>query len=105
MPYLGGLSRGVRLDMKGQIMGDSRSHMGDHIGPDRGVPVPNRLRERRNDAGLSQEELAHKAGFSVFTISRTERGRSPSLQTAQAIAAALGLKVADIWPEFAEKAS
>jgi DNA-binding XRE family transcriptional regulator len=86
-------------------MGDSRSHMGDHNGPDRGALVPNRLRERRTEAGLSQEALAHKAGFSVFTVSRMERGRSPSLQTAQAIAVALGLTVSDIWPELTEKAS
>ena len=45
-----------------------------------------------------------KAGLSVFTISRLERGRVPKLGTAQDVAEALGIGVVDIWPELAREA-
>jgi transcriptional regulator with XRE-family HTH domain len=56
------------------------------------------LRAIREDLGLSQEELAHKAGTTFSTISRLERGvqDEPKLGTVQKIATALGVPVTDL---------
>jgi transcriptional regulator with XRE-family HTH domain len=55
------------------------------------------LRERRM---LSQQELAHRAGVSLFTIQRIERGEgSVRPKTGRAIAAALGVGVEDLLPK------
>jgi len=65
-------------------------------------PSPeNRLRFFREQAGLSQERLARRADLSLWTVSRVENGRDPSLTTARKLAAALDRAVADIWPELA----
>lgn len=51
-----------------------------------------RLRELRDKAGLSQAELAAKAGLHRFGIAKLERGeREPAWNTVQKIAHALGL--------------
>src|SRR5918998_912967 len=51
------------------------------------------LRRSRLDAGLSQEELAERAGLSVNGVSALERGRraSPRPETVRMLADALGL--------------
>jgi DNA-binding CsgD family transcriptional regulator/transcriptional regulator with XRE-family HTH domain len=51
------------------------------------------LRERRLAAGLTQEELAERAGVSARAVSDLERGggRAPRLQTVALLAEALGL--------------
>lgn len=51
------------------------------------------LRQHRNAAGLTQEDLAKRAGLSVDTISLLERGehRRPHKYTVQSLADALGL--------------
>jgi DNA-binding XRE family transcriptional regulator len=51
-----------------------------------------RLREERM---LSKAELARRAGVSVLTIDRIERGSSCRLDTKRKIILALGLKVTD----------
>jgi len=52
------------------------------------------VREHRKAAGLTQAELAEKAGLAFETISRVESGREPpSLRTAVAIADALGVSL------------
>ncbi|MBA3430383.1 MAG: helix-turn-helix transcriptional regulator [Actinobacteria bacterium] len=52
----------------------------------------NLLKLARNDAGLSQHELARRAGTSQATLSAYERGRkSPSLETLARIVRAAGL--------------
>jgi transcriptional regulator with XRE-family HTH domain len=55
------------------------------------------LRERRM---LSQQELAERAGVSLFTIQRIERGEgSVRPKTGRAIASALGVGVEDLLPK------
>jgi tetratricopeptide (TPR) repeat protein/DNA-binding XRE family transcriptional regulator len=51
------------------------------------------LRQRREDAGLSQEELANRSGLSVRTISSLERGstRTPHPRTIRLLGDTLGL--------------
>jgi transcriptional regulator with XRE-family HTH domain len=55
-----------------------------------------RLKEFREAAGLSQHELARRAGVSQPVLSQYESGkRKPSLAHAAALAGALGLAVND----------
>jgi transcriptional regulator with XRE-family HTH domain len=55
------------------------------------------LRERRM---FSQQELAHRAGVSLFTIQRIERGEgSVRPSTGRAVATALGVGVEDLLPK------
>ena len=51
------------------------------------------LREQREDAGLSQEELANRSGLSVRTVSSLERGsiRTPHPRTIRLLGEPLGL--------------
>ncbi|MBQ7262198.1 MAG: helix-turn-helix transcriptional regulator, partial [Synergistaceae bacterium] len=50
------------------------------------------MRALRKRAGLTQSELAHRAGIGVNTIARYERGElNPSMKNVVAIAAALGV--------------
>jgi transcriptional regulator with XRE-family HTH domain len=50
------------------------------------------LREARHRAGLTQRELAERAGTSQAAVARIERGRqSPSLETLQRLVRACGL--------------
>ena len=50
------------------------------------------LREMRQEKGLSQEELADRAGLHRTYISQVERGlKSPSLRSLEQIARALGV--------------
>lgn len=51
-----------------------------------------RLREIRENAGLTQEMLADYAGISCRTVQRIEAGFSASTETAKALASALELK-------------
>ncbi|WP_405702483.1 helix-turn-helix domain-containing protein [Streptomyces sp. NBC_01383] len=52
-----------------------------------------RLHALRTGAGISQEQLAQRAGISVRALSNMERGRArgPRLRTVEALVAALGL--------------
>lgn len=51
-----------------------------------------RLRELRTAAGLSQQELAQRAGMSLRQMSRLETGENvPTWPTILALAAALGV--------------
>ncbi|MEP3637087.1 MAG: helix-turn-helix transcriptional regulator, partial [Paracoccaceae bacterium] len=54
------------------------------------------LRKARTDAGLSQEELAHRAGKSIRYISLLEsRKHQPSLATLKSICDGLGLPMSE----------
>ena len=50
-----------------------------------------RLQGARRAAGLTQQELCHKAGLSYSTLTKIERGaiKAPSIFTIQSIAGAL----------------
>jgi len=56
-----------------------------------------RLRELRQRAVLTQEELAERAGISVTTIILLERGRRPPRpKTTRALARALGIRPTEL---------
>jgi len=55
-----------------------------------------RLRELRERAMLTQEQLAKLAGTSTRTISRLELGGQAEARTAQSVAKALKVKPADL---------
>lgn len=52
----------------------------------------------RKAAGLTQAELAEKAGVRTATVSDIERGADARLDTMRRLAAALGLAIDDIAP-------
>ena len=55
------------------------------------------LRMRRREAGLSQEQLAHRAGLSMRSISLLEGSRHrPTLVTMHKIAEALDLPLSEM---------
>ena len=55
------------------------------------------VRELRQEAGFTQEELAHRAGLTTGTLSVIERGRAnPTWATVRALAAALGVTAAEL---------
>jgi putative transcriptional regulator len=54
-----------------------------------------RLREQRTAAGLTQAELAERAGMHLHGVTKLEQGdREPSWATVQALARALGVSCA-----------
>ncbi len=55
----------------------------------------NRVQVLREERLLSKAELARRAGVSVLTIDRVERGAPCRLDTKRKIILALGLKVSD----------
>ena len=59
----------------------------------------NRIAEIRKDRGLTQTELAERAGVSQFLISRAESGQS-SIEVKCRIADALNLPVPDVFPDM-----
>ncbi|MBX7113501.1 MAG: helix-turn-helix domain-containing protein [Myxococcaceae bacterium] len=58
-------------------------------------PPPNNVQQLREQRLLSKAELARRAGVSVLTIDRVERGSPCRLDTKRKIILALGLKVED----------
>jgi len=64
------------------------------------VPVGERIRALRTARKLTQEQLAYRAGVSVGTIARIERGATrPTLETLERLARALDVSVADLLGE------
>ncbi|SCG47502.1 ATP-binding protein [Micromonospora halophytica] len=66
----------------------------DHqLGPDGRTPLGELLRGHRSAAGLTQAELAQRAGIGVRTVRDLERGRAsrPQRSTVELLADALGL--------------
>lgn len=55
--------------------------------------VGRNVRRARIEQGLTQEELADRAGTSQFYVSSLEAGRrNPTIETVHAIAVAMGLR-------------
>ena len=64
------------------------------------VHIGRRLKNRRLRAGLTQEELARKAGTTQTTVARIERDAvEPEVTTIRKLAGALGITPADLIPE------
>lgn len=64
----------------------------------------NRLRELRESAGLSQDELATKVGLTQQGISYLERGvRDGRMSTWRKVCEALDLNMSDLLPRLWEK--
>ena len=59
--------------------------------------LANRIRELREEAGLTQEALAAAAGIGRVTLVRVEKGeQSPRFETLSALARALGRRVREL---------
>ncbi|MCB1086244.1 MAG: helix-turn-helix domain-containing protein [Verrucomicrobiae bacterium] len=56
----------------------------------------NRLKSERRKRSWTQEYLAEKAGLSVRTIQRLERGEEPNLETLRLVADALGIPAKEL---------
>lgn len=65
--------------------------------------IPNNLRECRIEQMMSKAELARKAGLSVLTIDRIEKGYGCRMDTKRKILKALGLKLSDRLKVFKEE--
>jgi DNA-binding XRE family transcriptional regulator len=65
--------------------------------------INNRLREFRIEQMMSKAELARKAGLSVLTIDRIEKGFGCRMDTKRKILKALGLKLSDREKLFQEE--
>lgn len=65
--------------------------------------MPNTLREFRIEQMMSKAELARKAGLSVLTIDRIEKGFGCRMDTKRKILKALGLKLSDRCKLFQEE--
>ena len=62
------------------------------------MPFKDRLRKLRDAAGLTQQELAMRAGIALSAVSQMEAGKilDPRLSTLQALAAALGVGLLEL---------
>lgn len=61
--------------------------------------APNRLRTAMQIAGLTQVQLAERAGLTQPTISKVLNGEAtPTLDTAQRLAVAFGCSTDDLFP-------
>lgn len=62
--------------------------------------IGERIRELRNDRGMTQKELGERAGIAEPTIRRYELGKlNPKFETVQKIAKALGVFYFELLPE------
>lgn len=62
------------------------------------------LRHKRNEAGLSQEELGFRAGIAMRYVSLLETGkRQPTISTIASICDALDLPMSEFMKEIEER--
>ncbi len=71
------------------------------------VGLGKQLQAARKKAGLTQQDLCHKAGLSYSTLAKIERGaiKSPSIFTIQSIAAALGVSLNELMGDLGPAAT
>jgi len=82
---------------------DNKKNGSKSKGNDRGAKtIRNNLREIRIEQMMSKAELARKAGLSVLTIDRIEKGFGCRMDTKRKILKALGLKLSDRRKVFKE---
>jgi transcriptional regulator with XRE-family HTH domain len=69
------------------------------------MTLAGRLREMRKIAGLSQQDLAVKAGLSMAVVSQIEQGKKmdPRMSTVTSLAEALGVDVGELVGQRAGK--
>jgi len=61
------------------------------------VYIGENLKDARYRAGLTQQELADKAGLTQTTVARIERDAvEPEVRTLRKLAAALGVSISDL---------
>ena len=87
------------LDERASVDNERPSEKGDGAAPQ----INNRLREFRIEQMMSKAELARKAGLSVLTIDRIEKGFGCRMDTKRKILKALGLKLSDRRKLFQEE--
>ncbi|MCO5316188.1 MAG: helix-turn-helix domain-containing protein [Solirubrobacterales bacterium] len=74
-----------------------RTEFGPGGGNGHSAAVGPRVRQLREDAGLSLRDLAERSGVSATTLSQVERGNSsPTLNVAERIASGLGLTLSKL---------
>lgn len=68
--------------------------------------IGEQIKNIRKAAGLTQKQLAEKAGVAAISIQQYERGvREPKLEAVRRIAIALGITVYDFDPDYWQKLS
>lgn len=93
-----------RGDKRGSSARDEKKTAGRRKNADGGDQLaPNNLRQFRIEQMMSKAELARKAGLSVLTIDRIEKGYGCRMDTKRKILKALGLKLSDRRKVFEEE--
>ncbi|MCI5604963.1 MAG: helix-turn-helix domain-containing protein [Clostridia bacterium] len=63
-----------------------------------GVELGKEIRKRRNNLGISQDELAFKSGISAAHLGQIERAlKNPTIETVSNIASALNISLSDLF--------
>jgi len=84
-------------EMRAKIYGEC------HLGKSKSDKRTNRVRQTRIERMMSKAELARRAGLSVLTIDRVEKGLGCRMDTKRKILEALGLTLADRIRVFGEE--
>ena len=83
---------------------EERKQSGSHSGKTKSrAKPPNGVREARIERMMSKAELARRAGLSVLTIDRVEKGLESRMDTKRKILEALGLSLPDRVRVFGEE--
>lgn len=65
------------------------------------MPLVLKVRETRDRLGITRTELAKRSGVSLRALAYVESGRDVKVSTVQAIAAALGVSIGELFGEAA----
>ena len=91
------------IDSEGVDTGQADNSSSSNQRSKQPTKIKNRLREFRIEQMMSKAELARKAGLSVLTIDRIEKGFGCRMDTKRKILKALGLKLSDREKLFQEE--